>query len=168
MTSITHAPKPFTVDGIDYEIAQITLEDLEFLDNWVAGRMMRAARLSVEDDSDISPARRHEVLVAASEAALGASAFSNAGLSSLLSPVGASKFLQRLLRKSHPDITAAQCFGWMMRDDTKAGLQDVLLSSFRRAKDGEISGADPTSGGTRQTKVPSSENSSKQESSQTK
>jgi hypothetical protein len=167
MASITHAPRLVTIDGVEYEVAQITLEDLEYLDNWVAGRMLRAARLSVEDDADVTPARRHEVLVSASEAALGASSFTRAGLSVLTSPVGASKFLQRLMRKSHPDITAAQCFRWMMRKDTQDILNDVVLSSFKRAQTGDIA-SDPTNGGLPSTKVPSSESSSQPESSQSK
>lgn len=167
MGNITHAGKPIIIDGVEYELAPVNLEDLEYLDDWVRGRVIRAARLSFDEGT--SEAEKKMSMEAASIAAMESSVFSRGGVGQLLTPLGASRFLMRLLQRKHKEVTAAQCFAWLMRKDLKAELFETLLDKFTRASGGDV----PSSGGgsdrpPSSTKVGSSESSSPPESNQTK
>ena len=155
MPNITHAGRTLTIDDVEYELSPIKLEDLEYMDIWIMSRVMEASRLSLPPDIDES--MRNAVLQAAATAALRASVFDSDGLGQLMRPLGAARFLCRLLRGSETKPTMEQCFKWLVREDIRNDLRQKLLDMFRVATGmGVKQQENPSNGESLSTKQPSS------------
>jgi len=139
MGNASHATVTHRIDGVDYQLGPLELEDLEYLEGWMKGRLIDAAndaaqRLPKSQGDRLLRQAMHE----ASEIDIFGSDFSK-----LLTPAGVAQMLYRMARRHHPDITPEDTRKWLSSQEAAEaiGAKISLLQANAGSKEDTGNGA---------------------------
>jgi hypothetical protein len=124
IASITAAPVPVKIGGVEYLMTPLTDADITALDNWLRARVIRMARSSLTADS--TDAEEEMTMRQAFRFASTLTWLSNDGLKLINTLDGLSRLFWQGLRKNHPQVTTDQIRGWIVDQEAMREFTDAF------------------------------------------
>lgn len=134
MANASHAGVVVRVDDIDYEFCPLTVEDMEWLENWLKSRAIEAGRMSIP--ADLTDAEHDRYMRPILEQANQINIMTVEGFQQLMSVAGVSRMLWRMLLRKQRGMELEIVQEWCNHKEKLQNIMPKISTLMQGAKKG--------------------------------